>query len=65
MARNKKRKELYQTALHELDNLPFDTTALRALAEFIVNRKKLMVTALILISSKCGHFFHILGLTNI
>ena len=34
-----KTQELYQTALHELDNLPFDTTALRALAEFIVNRK--------------------------
>ena len=34
-----KAQELYQTALHELDNLPFDTTALRALAEFIVNRK--------------------------
>jgi len=28
-----------QQALHELDNLPFDTTALRALAKFIVNRK--------------------------
>ena len=35
----RKAQELYQTALHELDNLPFDTTALRALAEFIVNRK--------------------------
>ena len=34
-----KAQELYQIALHELDNLPFDTTALRALAEFIVNRK--------------------------
>ena len=34
-----KAQELYQTALHELDNLPFDATALRALAEFIVNRK--------------------------
>ena len=34
-----KAQELYQTALHELGNLPFDTTALRALAEFIVNRK--------------------------
>ena len=34
-----KAQELYQTALHELDNLPFDTTALCALAEFIVNRK--------------------------
>ena len=34
-----KAQELYQPALHELDNLPFDTTALRALAEFIVNRK--------------------------
>ncbi|MDU5794240.1 (2E,6E)-farnesyl diphosphate synthase [Haemophilus parainfluenzae] len=34
-----KAQELYQTALHELDSLPFDTTALRALAEFIVNRK--------------------------
>ena len=34
-----KAQELYQTALHELENLPFDTTALRALAEFIVNRK--------------------------
>ena len=34
-----KAQELYQTALHELDNLPFDTTALRALAQFIVNRK--------------------------
>ena len=34
-----KAQELYQTALYELDNLPFDTTALRALAEFIVNRK--------------------------
>ena len=34
-----KAQELYQTALHELDDLPFDTTALRALAEFIVNRK--------------------------
>jgi geranyltranstransferase len=34
-----KTQELYQIALHELDNLPFDTTALRKLAEFIVNRK--------------------------
>ena len=34
-----KAQELYQTALHELDNLSFDATALRALAEFIVNRK--------------------------
>ena len=34
-----KTQELYQIALHELDNLPFDTTALCKLAEFIVNRK--------------------------
>ena len=34
-----KAQELYQIALYKLDNLPFDTTALRALAEFIVNRK--------------------------
>ncbi|MBN6073965.1 (2E,6E)-farnesyl diphosphate synthase [Aggregatibacter actinomycetemcomitans] len=34
-----KAQELYQTALAELKNLPFNTTALYALAEFIVKRK--------------------------
>lgn len=34
-----KAQELYQTALKELDTIPFDTTALRAVAEFVVNRK--------------------------
>lgn len=34
-----KAQDLYQTALSELDNIPFDTTALRALAEFIITRK--------------------------
>lgn len=31
--------DLYQLALDELTDLPFDTSALRALAEFVVNRK--------------------------
>lgn len=31
--------DLYQLALNELTDLPFDTSALRALAEFVVNRK--------------------------
>lgn len=34
-----KRQGLYQTALSALDNLPFDTSALEALAEFIVTRE--------------------------
>ncbi|MBN6065933.1 (2E,6E)-farnesyl diphosphate synthase [Aggregatibacter actinomycetemcomitans] len=34
-----KAQELYETALAELENLPFNTTALYALAEFIVKRK--------------------------
>ncbi|EIJ71357.1 (2E,6E)-farnesyl diphosphate synthase [Pasteurella bettyae] len=34
-----KAQELYQTAVATLENLPFDTTALRALAEFIINRQ--------------------------
>lgn len=34
-----KAQELYQTALKELDTIPFDTSALRAVAEFVVNRK--------------------------
>lgn len=34
-----KAQDLYQTALSELDKIPFDTTALRALAEFIITRK--------------------------
>ena len=33
-----KAQELYQSALTALDNIPFDTTALRALAEFIITR---------------------------
>lgn len=31
--------ELYQSAVKILDEIPFDTTALRALAEFIIHRK--------------------------
>ncbi|MDO5054877.1 MAG: (2E,6E)-farnesyl diphosphate synthase [Pasteurella oralis] len=34
-----KAQQLYQTAITELDSLPFDTAALRAIAEFVVNRK--------------------------
>lgn len=34
-----KAQDLYRTALSELENIPFDTTALRALAEFIITRK--------------------------
>ncbi|MGC6342797.1 (2E,6E)-farnesyl diphosphate synthase [Bisgaard Taxon 45] len=34
-----KAQELYQTAIAELDDIPFDTSALRAIAEFVVNRK--------------------------
>ena len=34
-----KAQELYQNALAELAQLPFNSDALRALAEFIVNRK--------------------------
>ena len=34
-----KAESLYQTAIATLDNLPFDTTALSALAEFIVKRE--------------------------
>lgn len=34
-----KAHDLYQTALSELEKIPFDTTALRALAEFIITRK--------------------------
>jgi farnesyl diphosphate synthase len=34
-----KAQQLLQTALHSLDNLPFDTTTLRALAQFIVQRE--------------------------
>ncbi|MFC0323889.1 (2E,6E)-farnesyl diphosphate synthase [Gallibacterium melopsittaci] len=34
-----KAQDLYQTALHCLDQIPFDTTALRALAEFIIQRR--------------------------
>ncbi|WP_041639716.1 (2E,6E)-farnesyl diphosphate synthase [[Mannheimia] succiniciproducens] len=34
-----KARELYVAAVGELEHLPFDTTALRALAEFIINRK--------------------------
>lgn len=34
-----KAQELYQQAIHELQHLPFDTTALRALAEFVITRK--------------------------
>ena len=34
-----KAQELYETALAELQNLPFDTTALYALAEFIIKRQ--------------------------
>ncbi|MFD1805637.1 (2E,6E)-farnesyl diphosphate synthase [Pasteurella oralis] len=34
-----KAQQLYQTAISELENLPFDTAALRAIAEFVVNRK--------------------------
>ncbi|QPB42559.1 (2E,6E)-farnesyl diphosphate synthase [Rodentibacter haemolyticus] len=34
-----KAQDLYQTALSELEKIPFDTTALRALAEFIITRK--------------------------
>ncbi|MGY4677516.1 (2E,6E)-farnesyl diphosphate synthase [Pasteurella sp. P03HT] len=34
-----KAKELYLVALAELEHLPFDTAALRAIAEFVVNRK--------------------------
>ncbi|MGQ0286009.1 (2E,6E)-farnesyl diphosphate synthase [Pasteurellaceae bacterium 22721_9_1] len=31
--------ELYQTAVQNLDEIPFDTSALRALAEFIIHRR--------------------------
>ncbi|OOF52010.1 geranyl transferase [Rodentibacter genomosp. 1] len=34
-----KAQDLYQTALNELEKIPFDTTALQALAEFIITRK--------------------------
>ncbi|WP_101775106.1 (2E,6E)-farnesyl diphosphate synthase [Pasteurella oralis] len=34
-----KAQQLYQIAINELENLPFDTAALRAIAEFVVNRK--------------------------
>ena len=34
-----KAQDLYQSALSELEKIPFDTTALRALAEFIITRK--------------------------
>ncbi|MFC0308452.1 (2E,6E)-farnesyl diphosphate synthase [Gallibacterium trehalosifermentans] len=34
-----KAHDLYQTALHCLDQIAFDTTALRALAEFIIQRR--------------------------
>lgn len=34
-----KAQELYQTALAALEPIPFDTTALKALAEFVVNRR--------------------------
>ena len=34
-----KAQDLYYTALSELEKIPFDTTALRALAEFIITRK--------------------------
>ncbi len=34
-----KAQELYHQALQELDALPFDTSALHALAEFVVNRQ--------------------------
>lgn len=34
-----KAQDLYQTALHELDRIPFNSVALRALAAFIINRK--------------------------
>ncbi|MXN87617.1 (2E,6E)-farnesyl diphosphate synthase [Pasteurella canis] len=34
-----KAQQLYQTAITELNSLPFDTTALHAMAEFVVNRK--------------------------
>lgn len=34
-----KAQDLYQAALSELEKIPFDTTALRELAEFIITRK--------------------------
>lgn len=34
-----KAQELYQSAIAELESIPFDTSALRAIAEFVVNRK--------------------------
>lgn len=34
-----KAQDLYQIALSELEKIPFDTTTLRALAEFIITRK--------------------------
>ncbi|MCK3657345.1 geranyl transferase [Pasteurellaceae bacterium Pebbles2] len=34
-----KAQELYQTAVQNLQEIPFDTTALQALAEFIIHRK--------------------------
>ena len=34
-----KAQELYHSALAELDNIPFDTTPLRAVAEFVITRK--------------------------
>ncbi|WP_439242329.1 (2E,6E)-farnesyl diphosphate synthase [Lonepinella sp. BR2474] len=34
-----KAQELYQTAVQNLQEIPFDTSALRSLAEFVVNRK--------------------------
>ncbi|SQE31321.1 Farnesyl diphosphate synthase [Mannheimia haemolytica] len=34
-----KAEMLYQTALHSLEQLPFDTTALKELANFIVKRE--------------------------
>ncbi|MDO4429851.1 MAG: (2E,6E)-farnesyl diphosphate synthase [Lonepinella koalarum] len=35
-----KAQQLYESAVKSLDEIPFDTTALRALAEFIITRKK-------------------------
>ena len=34
-----KAQELYQSALAELERVPFNTAPLKALAEFVVNRK--------------------------
>lgn len=35
-----KAQQLYESAVKSLDEIPFDTTALRALAEFVITRKK-------------------------